>query len=82
MGLILSRYRSGKLPKAFKIIPKLKNWEEASRGPGPAACRGVGLTGVAEQIVYLTNPDGWTAASMFEATRLFSSNLKEKMAQR
>ena len=25
---LLSRYKSGKLPKAVKIIPKLKNWEE------------------------------------------------------
>jgi len=28
IGLLLSRYRSGKLPKAFKIIPSLRNWEE------------------------------------------------------
>ncbi|GMH36021.1 hypothetical protein BSKO_03889 [Bryopsis sp. KO-2023] len=27
-GLILSRYRSGKVPKAFRFIPSLKNWEE------------------------------------------------------
>jgi essential nuclear protein 1 len=26
--LVLSRYRSGKLPKAFKIIPALANWEQ------------------------------------------------------
>jgi len=25
---VLAKYRSGKLPKAFKIIPKLKNWEQ------------------------------------------------------
>ena len=25
---VLSRYRSGKLPKAFKIIPALANWEQ------------------------------------------------------
>lgn len=25
---ILSKYRSGKLPKAFKIIPSLSNWEQ------------------------------------------------------
>lgn len=24
---VMKRYRSGKVPKAFKIIPKLKNWE-------------------------------------------------------
>ncbi|KAK9470503.1 Bystin-domain-containing protein [Dipodascopsis tothii] len=28
VGLLLSRYRSGKLPKAFKIIPSLRNWED------------------------------------------------------
>ncbi|KAK7208144.1 Bystin-domain-containing protein [Myxozyma melibiosi] len=28
VGLLLSRYRSGKLPRAFKIIPALKNWED------------------------------------------------------
>nr|CAG4651786.1 EOG090X058P [Triops cancriformis] len=59
--VVLSRYRSGKLPKAFKIIPNLQNWE---------------------QILYLTEPDSWSAAAMFQATRIFTSNLKEKMAQR
>uniref|UniRef100_A0A6V1WMU3 Bystin n=1 Tax=Heterosigma akashiwo TaxID=2829 RepID=A0A6V1WMU3_HETAK len=28
VGKLLSRYRSGKLPKAFKIVPALSNWEE------------------------------------------------------
>ncbi len=28
LGLLLSRYKSGKLPKAFKIIPSLANWME------------------------------------------------------
>ncbi|KAI9296240.1 Bystin-domain-containing protein [Neoconidiobolus thromboides FSU 785] len=28
VGLLLSRYKSGKLPKAFKIIPSLSNWED------------------------------------------------------
>ncbi|XP_069009536.1 bystin [Embiotoca jacksoni] len=51
---VLSRYRSGKLPKAFKIIPALSNWE---------------------QVLYLT-------AAVYQATRIFSSNLKERMAQR
>jgi essential nuclear protein 1 len=27
---IMSRYSAGKVPKAFKIIPNLKNWEEVS----------------------------------------------------
>ncbi|XP_072212408.1 bystin [Excalfactoria chinensis] len=58
---VLSKYRSGKLPKAFKIIPALSNWE---------------------QILYITEPETWTAAAMYQATRIFSSNLKEGMAQR
>ncbi|XP_069676242.1 bystin [Periplaneta americana] len=58
---VLSKYRSGKLPKAFKIIPNLRNWE---------------------QILYVTDPAKWTAAAMYQATRIFTSNLKEKMAQR
>ena len=28
VGALLGRYKSGKVPKAFKIIPKLTNWEE------------------------------------------------------
>ncbi|KAI9700692.1 MAG: snoRNA-binding rRNA-processing protein [Candelina mexicana] len=28
IGLLLSRYKSGKLPKPFKIIPTLPNWED------------------------------------------------------
>ncbi|KAJ8258822.1 hypothetical protein COCON_G00178340 [Conger conger] len=58
---VLSKYRSGKLPKAFKIVPALSNWE---------------------QVLYLTEPETWTAAAMYQATRIFSSNLKERMAQR
>jgi essential nuclear protein 1 len=29
VGKILSRYSAGKVPKAFKLIPTLKSWEEA-----------------------------------------------------
>ncbi|XP_072175431.1 bystin-like [Diadema setosum] len=61
VGQILSRYRSGKLPKAFKILPALKTWE---------------------QLLYVTEPDKWSAAAMYQATRLFASNLNAKMAQR
>ncbi|XP_077300120.1 bystin [Arctopsyche grandis] len=58
---VLKRYRSGKLPKAFKMIPNLRNWE---------------------QLLHITEPTSWSAASMYQATRIFASNLKEKMAQR
>ncbi|KAI3647209.1 hypothetical protein MP228_007430 [Amoeboaphelidium protococcarum] len=61
VGLLLARYRSGKLPKAFKIIPSLANWED---------------------ILYLTAPENWSPAAVLAATKMFSSNLKPKMAQR
>uniref|UniRef100_A0A915EEJ2 Bystin n=1 Tax=Ditylenchus dipsaci TaxID=166011 RepID=A0A915EEJ2_9BILA len=28
VGLVLSKYRSGKVPKAFKMIPSMVNWED------------------------------------------------------
>lgn len=58
---ILQKYRSGKLPKAFKVMPNLRNWEE---------------------ILYITDPETWSAAAVFQATRIFASNLNESMAQR
>ena len=30
----MAKYRSGKLPKAFKVIPSLSNWEEVSLKQG------------------------------------------------
>ncbi len=28
VGRLLAKYKSGKLPKAFKMVPTLTNWEE------------------------------------------------------
>ena len=61
VGDLLKRYTTGKVPKAFKIIPALSNWEE---------------------VLYLTNPEKWSPHAMYQATRLFASNLNAKMAQR
>jgi len=61
LGEILSKYRAGKLPKAFKVIPSLENWEE---------------------VLHCTEPDNWTPAAMYQATRIFVSNLNVKMSQR
>jgi essential nuclear protein 1 len=58
---ILTKYRSGKLPKAFKVIPSLSNWEE---------------------VLHMTEPENWSAAAMFQATRIFASNLNSSKAQR
>ena len=60
VGQVLAKYRSGKLPKAFKVIPSLGNWEE---------------------VLYLTEPPKWSAAAMFQATRIFASNLSTQKAQ-
>lgn len=61
VGTLLSRYKSGKLPKAFKVVPSLQNWEE---------------------ILYLMKPEEWTCNAMYQATRLFASNLNAKLAQK
>ena len=61
VATILCKYRSGKLPKAFKVIPSLSNWEE---------------------VLHLTQPENWSAAAMFQATRVFCSNLSSSKAQR
>lgn len=37
VGELLSRYRSGKLPKAFTIIPTLKNWRDVLYVTNPEA---------------------------------------------
>ena len=61
IGKMLKHYSAGKLPKAFKIIPSLTNWEE---------------------VLWLTKPDEWSPASVYAATRIFASNLNERMSQR
>lgn len=61
VGKVLSRYTAGKVPKAFKVIPNLQNWEE---------------------ILYLTEPESWTPHAVYQATRMFVSNLNQKMSQR
>ena len=58
VGRILHRYSAGKLPKAFKIIPNLRNWED---------------------VLFVTEPEQWSPHSVYQATRLFISNLNAKM---
>lgn len=61
VGTFLSKYTSGKIPRAFKVIPSLVNWEE---------------------ILFLTSPDMWSPPATRQATRIFSSNLSSKRAER
>jgi essential nuclear protein 1 len=37
IGAFLAKYRTGKLPKAFKVIPALRNWEEIMYYTNPAS---------------------------------------------
>ncbi|KAG9453323.1 hypothetical protein H6P81_006227 [Aristolochia fimbriata] len=61
VGKLLSRYTTGKVPKAFKHIPSLERWED---------------------VLYLTEPEKWSPNAMYQATRIFASNLGVKKAQR
>lgn len=60
IGQILSTYRHGKLPKLFKVLPTLKNWED---------------------VLFVTKPESWTPHAVYEATKLFVSNLPANEAQ-
>lgn len=60
VSAIMSKYISGKIPKPFKVIPALSNWQD---------------------ILFLTKPFRWSPQAMFEATKIFASNLKSPMAQ-
>jgi len=61
IGKYLRHFKVGKIPKAFKVIPSLTNWEE---------------------VLSLTNPLTWSPAAMYEAVKIFASNLNPQMAQR
>ncbi|TVU16625.1 hypothetical protein EJB05_40198 [Eragrostis curvula] len=61
VGKFLSRYTSGKIPKAFKRIPSLECWAE---------------------VLQLTEPENWSPNAVYQATRLFSSNMSTKNAER
>jgi len=61
VGKLLRRYTVGKIPKAFKIIPGLRNWEE---------------------VLQLTDPEGWSPAAVYQATKIFVSNMNSALAQR
>lgn len=61
IGQILSTYTHGKLPKLFKVLPSLKNWED---------------------VLFVTNPEGWTPHAVYEASKLFVSNLNANEAQK
>ncbi|QLQ79541.1 hypothetical protein HG537_0C01880 [Torulaspora globosa] len=61
VATILQTWTHGKLPRLFKVIPSLKNWQD---------------------VLYVTNPEQWSPHVVYEATKLFVSNMTAKEAQK
>lgn len=61
VGESLRAWKHGKLPKLFKVLPTIKNWED---------------------LIYVTAPEQWTPNAVYEATRLFVSNLTAAKAEK
>lgn len=61
VGESLRAWKHGKLPKLFKVLPTIKNWED---------------------LLYVTEPELWTPNAIYEATRLFVSNLSASKAEK
>lgn len=61
VATILQTWTHGKLPKLFKVIPSLRNWQD---------------------VLYVTNPEEWSPHVVYEATKLFVSNMTAKEAQK
>lgn len=61
VGESLRAWKHGKLPKLFKVLPTIKNWED---------------------LLYVTAPESWTPNAVYEATRLFVSNLTATKAEK
>ncbi|KAL6196711.1 hypothetical protein ACLB2K_032325 [Fragaria x ananassa] len=61
VGQFLKKYTAGKVPKPFKHIPSMNQWED---------------------VLYLTEPENWSPNAMYQATRIFASNLTAKKVER
>eukprot|EP00823_Brevimastigomonas_motovehiculus_P002891 TRINITY_DN1715_c0_g1_i1.p1 TRINITY_DN1715_c0_g1~~TRINITY_DN1715_c0_g1_i1.p1 ORF type:complete len:445 (-),score=171.04 TRINITY_DN1715_c0_g1_i1:294-1628(-) len=73
-----------------KLDPKLVNvysqvakfMQHYSSGKIPLAFKIIPTLKNWEQVLHITAPEKWSAQAMFQATRVFASNLNQKMAQR
>ncbi|KAK9937643.1 hypothetical protein M0R45_014420 [Rubus argutus] len=61
VGKFLKTYTAGKVPKSFKHIPSMNQWDD---------------------VLYLTEPENWSPNAMYQATRIFASNLPAKKVER
>eukprot|EP00494_Astrolonche_serrata_P024869 UN25129 len=69
-----------KFVKVYRDTGKiLKGWKS---GRMPDAFKIIPVLDNWEEVLQLTNPENWSPNSMFYATKMFSSNLKENAAQR
>lgn len=51
-------------------------------GKIPKAFKHIPATQMWEDVLYLTEPEKWTPNAMFQATRIFASNLNARQAER
>lgn len=70
-------------PKIFSVYKSLgKLLSTYTSGKFPKAFKVIPALGNWEEILFLTNPENWSPSTVYQATRLFASNLNAKMAQR
>ncbi|PKI34766.1 hypothetical protein CRG98_044833 [Punica granatum] len=75
------------LPKLDKSIIDLykgvgEYLSKYTAGKIPKAFKHIPATQMWEEVLYLTEPEKWSPNAMFQATRIFSSNLGSKKAER
>ena len=85
------RYTAGKAPCAF-LTPCAVITRPASStrslccrytaGKVPKAFKIIPVLSNWEEVLYLTDPERWSAHAVYQATRLFISNLNAKMVRR
>jgi len=69
-----------KMKNFFKdVAVSLKNYRS---GVLPKGFKAIPTSADWERLVYLTKPNEWSSAAMYQATRIFASNLEDRMAQR
>ncbi|KAK8080666.1 hypothetical protein PG997_008484 [Apiospora hydei] len=69
IGMWLARYKSGQLPKPFKILPTIPNWEQIIELTKPDE-----YEGQSPIAVFISNLYRWTPNACYAATRIFVSS--------
>ena len=70
-------------PAIIRLYSKVKTLLQTYRsGKLPLAFKKIPVMSNWKQIMHLTEPETWSAAAMYEATRMFASNLKGRQVQK